>query len=216
VENQLNMKNAPILDKNWFDDLLKEKLWKDVLFRVFVSALISSVTCYFVFSRFQGDGTEYIEAVSNSLVPAFNLVGSIALNLILIAMLFKELETLDPLRFGSVSLVGKFGGIFRRLAADLSLWMLSALVTIIAAMTTAICLYGYSKLSVPELDILSAIYGLFGMFLILVSALSIAVRRSNGWLASSKQWPNKLKKPSYFIFGYLAVIFICNLVAFIL
>lgn len=214
MENQLNMKNAPILDKNWFDDLLKEKLWKDVLFRIFISALISSVTCYFVFSRFQGNSIDYIEAVSNSLVPAFNLVGSIALNLILIAMLFKELETLDSSRFGSVSSVGKFGSVFRRLASDLSVWMLSALVTLIAAMTTAIFLHGYSKLSVPELDVLFVIYGLFGMFLLLASALSIAVRRGEGWLTSSKKWPSKLKKPSHFIFGYLAVTCICNLVAF--
>lgn len=214
MQNQLNIKTAPALEKNWFDDFLKEKLWRDVFFRILINALISGVTCYFVFSRFQGNGIEYIAAVSNSLVPAFNFVGSITLNIILIAMFFKELETLDPLQFGAVSSLGKFGGIFRRLAGDLSLWMLGALVTIIAAMTTGIFLYGYTKLSASDLDVLTTVYGLFGMFLLLTSALSIAVRSGHGWLASCEQWPHILKKPRYFVFGYLAVIVICNLVAF--
>ncbi|EUB87707.1 hypothetical protein [Pseudomonas sp. GM30] len=120
-------------DKNDFDDWLKHKLYRDLIFRAIVWAVISTLAAYYAIEVMDIKPIDYLDRMGKSLGKLVNSLGSVALLLCLPALLFKDLEeTLENPSFKSF-MKGRPAGIIRRLAGDLSLWLLGAAVTMLSS-----------------------------------------------------------------------------------
>ena len=96
------------LDKNYFDDKLKEKPWRDLDFRALVWFCISGLAAYFAL---RGGITplSFLERTAKSIAPIANFVGAFAVWLVLPALALKDLEFFSPDKWGQVSRRGRLG-----------------------------------------------------------------------------------------------------------
>lgn len=120
-------------DKNEFDDWLKRKLYRDLIFRTIVWAFISTLAAYYAIAVMAIDPLVYLDRMGKSLVKLVNSLGSAALLLCLPALLFKDLEEVVENQKIKNFMKGCFAGAIRRLAGDLSLWLLGAVVTMLSS-----------------------------------------------------------------------------------
>ncbi|WP_407276391.1 hypothetical protein [Halothiobacillus sp. DCM-1] len=125
-------------DDNEFDNLLKRKLYRDLLFRSVIWIGVASATGYLAVF-YQGiKPLDYFERVSKTLAPLANTVGTFSLLLCVIAMMLKDLEATLTKPTLVAATRGYLGGVVRRLAGDLSLWTLGALMTLLATFLMAL------------------------------------------------------------------------------
>ncbi|WP_122283610.1 hypothetical protein [Pseudomonas syringae group genomosp. 3] len=120
-------------DKNKFDDWLKAKLYRDLLFRAVVWASISALAAYYAIDALGIKPLDYFDRMQQSLGKMINSLGSISLLLCLPALFFKDMEaSVQNPRFKDY-MRGHAAGFFRRLAGDLSLWSLGAVITMFSS-----------------------------------------------------------------------------------
>ena len=125
-------------DKNDFDDFLKKKLYRDLLFRSVIWIGIASATGYLAVFYRGIQPLEYLERVSATLAPLANTLGTFSLLLCVLAMMLKDLEVTLKNEKQIAAARGYLGGAVRRLAGDLSLWTLGALTTLLSTFVIAI------------------------------------------------------------------------------
>ena len=131
-------------DKTWFDDRLKRPLVLDIAFRAGVWLCIAFVTFKHVSKSATFSPVAGLETAFNVLMPVMVAILPWCLVLCFFAMLLKDLEKVDDARWGQGALVGRLGGVVRRLAGDLTLWILGALVSV-ASSVAVVAYYAYRE-----------------------------------------------------------------------
>lgn len=196
-------------DANIFDSWLKKRLYRDLLFRAVLWASISAIALWYALKNSEIDSLGFLERVTTTLMPVINVVGTATLFLAVFAMLLKDLEYLQPDRFGQETLIGRWGGAIRRTSGDLTLWVLGGLVSIAGAFTFAVAsslLNGRFR-ETETLAVLSSATFLLGMMAIM-AILSVLVRRKEPPLASVSQLPLSLRTPGALSAVYGACLFV--------
>lgn len=117
-------------DKNLFDDYLKKNLVRDLVFRALVWLVISGIAAYFAIHTLNIQPLDYLDRMGKSLGRLVNSVGSVSILLCLPALMFKDLEASVKTPGYKAFMGGCFAGAIRRLAGDLSLWTLGAIITL--------------------------------------------------------------------------------------
>jgi hypothetical protein len=162
-------------DKNVFDDFLKKNLVRDLAFRGLVWLVISGVAAYFAIHSLNIQPLDYLDRMGKSLGRLINSIGSVSILLCLPALMFKDLEVCVKNPKCKAFVGGWLAGGIRRLAGDLSLWTLGAIITMassffIVAMMVEIKRSEYVLLGVFTLTVLMMVTG--------VGAINFFVRRS--------------------------------------
>lgn len=121
-------------DKTWFDDKLKSNLFYDLGFR----ALVWLSIAFFIFrhasKKADFSPVDAFIASQESLLPVVFDVMLVCFAFCVPAMLLKDLEHVAPKHWGQDTFAGKAGGLIRRLAGDLTLWILGAQVSLLASL----------------------------------------------------------------------------------
>jgi hypothetical protein len=173
-----------------FDTFLKEHLYRDILFRIMVWLVIAALTARVAMEHISS--VEYLTRMGKSLMPVLNKVMSFTVALAAPALILKELEFVDPERWRADTPLAMLGGFVRRLAGDLSLWMVGAMVSLLSA-TTLVA-------SDALLDTTSTGKGFLAVFwvaavfgIVLMSTVHIFVRRAEPVFAGHKgfEWVTK-------------------------
>lgn len=121
------------MDKNDFDDWLKEKLHRDIIFRMVVWSVLSLSAGYFAINGTGNSSLVFLKRMSDSTSPLINTFGLAALLLCILALALKDVEATSANPATVRAMKGKLGGFVRRGAGDLSLWALGAINTMICA-----------------------------------------------------------------------------------
>lgn len=190
-------------EKTWFDTYLKRNMWKDLAFRAAIWVFIALLAAYNALNVSSVSIKEYLGS-ANNLIPLVNILGTVAIALGLIALMFKDMESLDEKRWGQDVALGRIGGLFRRLAGDLTLWTIGVLVTLLVVVTVAGFNSSFSfknPSDITGLAIFSILYILYVAMTILVATLNVYVRREE-----SSPIAFKFKNPKYILIGYIVVI----------
>ena len=124
-------------EKTCFDDWLKDRLYRDIVYRFALVASVSSLATYFALVRRSIPALRYFSQLTDSVAPLVNTFGSFGAALCVLAMMLKDLEVLSSNDFGQESLPGKLGGVVRRVAGDISLWTFGALTAMVIAASVA-------------------------------------------------------------------------------
>jgi len=101
-------------DKNTFDSWLKKALYRDLGFRALFWVCISVAAALVAMRHGQLPAVAYFQQVAKSIAPLLNIFSTLALIVVLIGLMFKDLEYADDARFGQTTAFGKFGGGVRR------------------------------------------------------------------------------------------------------
>jgi len=125
-------------DKTWFDDKLKTNLFLDVGFRAAVWLGISMVALKHATGRPGFSPAEAFKASLENLMPVVSDVLRVAIVVCAAALILKDLEHVAPDTWGQQTKKGRLGGLVRRLAGDLSTWILGALVTLLASFVSLV------------------------------------------------------------------------------
>lgn len=178
-------------DKNEFDANLKKNLAKDLIFRGVVWTTISMVAAFFGITQNQLTPIEYLEKTLITLAPMINTVGIASFILCLLAMAFKDIEEMSKNESWKKAASGTFGGLVRRLAGDVSLYTLGALIAMFSTMIVYCILEPTSKKDLYELLKLSAPLIVFFLFM---AFANILVRRE-------KPTPLSKENNKFFVYG---------------
>ena len=194
-------------DKTAFDDFLKQKLHRDILFRIMVWASISGLTAYFASYDTSFTTLAHLQKVADSLMPVVNVIGVIAILMSGVALVLKDLEHVAPVTWGQSTVAGKIGGFVRRLAGDLSLWVLGALVTLLSAVTlVALGAYQANAMTAHNVAAIFTMYLVFLALLVVMAILNVLVRRAKAPLAASRPFTDFLTSPTRVIACYCFVL----------
>jgi hypothetical protein len=194
-------------DKTAFDDFLKAKLYRDIGFRIVVWASISGLTAYYA-SRHKGFTTvAYLQKVADALMPVVNVIAVTAILMSGAALILKDLEHVAPATWGQSTWLGRIGGSVRRIAGDLGLWVIGALVTLLSAVTiVAIDAYRHGVLTGGNLQAIFVMYFVFIIFLALIALLNTVVRRSKPLVTATPQFAGMLTTAPRVIGFYAALL----------
>ncbi|MGW8394491.1 hypothetical protein [Pseudoduganella sp. HUAS MS19] len=188
-------------EKTVFDDWLKENLWRDLVFRATFWFAIASIGAYYSLAIDSQTANEYLKRQSNSVFRTANIVGTISILLGIVAMMFKDMEPLSN-RWTRDSKLGRIGGVFRRLAGDMTLWTLGALVSTLFV----IGLVGFrSTGSLAEWALFTFLYLILVAMCFMAALLNVHVRRAEPLLAT------KLQNPRWMLAIYITAILGCPL-----
>lgn len=203
-------------DKTWFDDRLKAKLQLDLAFRLVVGACISTVAAVTAYAQGLVTGIDYLKRVSDSAMPVMNVVGTLAIVLCFVALMFKDAQEVGGKPWGYDSRIGKFGGFFRRLAADLSLWVVGALVLLLSSVVVAAGFEVHAdRMTAKGAAALGFLFLFLVAALLVVGVLNVLVRRPIALLTLGDVGRKWLSSPlrvcllyGVFVVGMLARIWI--------
>lgn len=192
-------------EKNRFDDYLKEKLWRDIIFRMLVLFFITGITLSFATRTAGFSSLAYLEKTAKTIGPVLNTVGLGALFLAGCAMLFKDLEHQNDNWLQSTKR-GKIGAVVRRIASDLMLWMLGIFGSMLCITVIAtINVWQQKGISFMDTLQLSYIYGFFILGIFVSAALNIFIRAPKAPLATQKEWAKYFSTPMHTIGFYAGV-----------
>lgn len=166
-------------DSNLFDTCLKKNLVRDLVFRMTVWSIISGLAAHFALVELQGDPFEYLKRMGVSVGKLVNYLGSIAILLSVPALFLKDLEQSNAGSQVKEFSRGYAAGLIRRLAGDLTLWTLGAIVTMISSLLIVLIKIQYMLTSEDFYPIVEILVILF-LLLAVVSALNVWVRRAGG------------------------------------
>jgi len=194
-------------DKNAFDTWLKKALYRDLGFRALFWVCISVAAALVAMRHGQLPAVAYFQQVAKSIAPLLNIFSTLALIVVLIGLMFKDLEYADDARFGHTTAFGKFGGGVRRTAGDLSLWVLGAVVALLSAATVAVIAEVRSgEFELRELPLLIRMYALVHGMFVLLAGFNILVRREAAPLALFPDAPERCKRPLAIAIIYLLTV----------
>jgi len=189
------------VEKTKFDDWLKENLWRDLVFRSASWVVIALLASYFALAIDATSANDYFKSHAKNVLRLSNILGTVAIALGLVAMMFKDMEVLSPTIWGRDSFLGLVGGIFRRLAGDLTLWTLGALVSVLLTITV----YGAIAAGSTWKDwaIFSFFYLVLAGMCLVIAFLNVYVRRAEALLSQ------KFKNVYLIGFSYVVIIIGC-------
>jgi hypothetical protein len=185
-------------DVNDFDKYLKERLHRDLLFRALIWLGISLGTAYLAIHDGGSTPIAYLERVSNSLSPLINTIGAFGLMICLLALLLKDLEAVSTNEETKARTRGHLAGFVRRLAGDVTLWTMGALLAMISALTV-VCFS--SPMSNRDVIAARGLFFLLAGITAFTGAGNILVRRS-----APTPLAQDVKKPAILVLVYLGAL----------
>lgn len=190
-------------DTNAFDAYLKDRLHRDILFRIGIWSAIAASAGAYATRKAQFSGFDYFEKAADLLLPLLNLFGSISVFLVLIALFFKDVEHVHPDGYGQGTKIGKVGGVFRRLAGDLSLWVIGTLISLLTALSIAVVLATRNSTVTPkDWAAITWMYLVFFGFLFVMSVLNVYARRAQPPLADAAPFRGFMTSPTRVLLLY--------------
>lgn len=183
-------------DVNDFDQFLKKRLYRDLLFRATVWLGVSLATSAGAIYFGGSTALAYFERVGDTLGPLVNTIGVGGLLLCLLALFLKDLEFVSKNEKTIAATRGMLGGFVRRLAGDISLWTLGALVAMLSSLIVALW---HVSISNSEVAAISFLAFLLVLMTILTSLANVLVRR-----AGPTPWANKFKDSVWLVVAYTA------------
>lgn len=194
-------------DKTAFDDYLKKSLHRDILFRVLVWAFVAGLASHYASRSAQYTSISHLQRVADSLGPMVNAIGVTAIVLAGVALVLKDLENVSPVYWGQSSIAGRLGGFIRRLAGDLTLWVVGALVTILSAVGfVAFDAYRAEQMTAENFSAIFIMFSFFILLAVIVSVLNVLVRRSGPPLTSTKGFSSHLTTAPRVVLFYAAIL----------
>lgn len=194
-------------DKTAFDDYLKDRLHRDILFRVLVWASVAGLATYYASRSADVTSVSHLQRVADSLTPMVNDIGVSAIILSGIAMVLKDLENVSPAYWGQSTIAGRIGGLVRRLAGDLGLWVIGALITILSAVAfVAIDAYRVGQMTAKNFWAIFMMFLVFVLFAAVVSFMNVLVRRSAPPLTNSMGFSSYLTTAPRVVLFYAAIL----------
>lgn len=190
-------------EKNWFDDYLKEHLWRDIVFRLIVLITITGSTLFFAAQTTNFSALAYLEKSGKTIGPVLNTVGLFALFLAICALMFKDLDHQSP-RWSQQTKVGKLGAFVRRIASDLMLWMMGIFGTLLCITGLAtVAVWRTSDLTLLEGFQLGYIYALLILGVGVTAFMNILIRKPTPPLAGFEPWAKLSNSPAKTIGFYI-------------
>lgn len=194
-------------ERTAFDDYLKGSLHRDILFRVLVWAFVAGLTTYYASRTTDFTSISHLQRVADSLAPVVNAIGVTAIVISGIALVLKDLEHVSPAHWGQSTTAGRIGGVIRRLAGDLSLWVVGALVTILSAVAfVAFDAYRTGQMTSGNFWAIFMMFFVFVLFAVIVSVLNVFVRRSQPPLSGSKGFKDFLTSAPRVVLFYAVIL----------
>lgn len=196
-------------EKNCFDDHLKDKLWRDIVFRMIVLLTITGSTLYFATRATGFSALAYLEKTGETIGPVLNSVGQFSLFLAIIALMFKDLEHQSS-NWSQQTKIGRLGAFIRRLASDLMLWMFGIFGTLLCITSLATAdIWRRTEITVFNGLQLGYIYSFLALGVVVTAAMNILIRRPAPPLANFDEWAKLAHSPArtiMFYFGGIAAI----------
>ncbi|MCL2656177.1 MAG: hypothetical protein FWD62_01945 [Betaproteobacteria bacterium] len=193
-------------EDNKFDTYLKEKLYRDLIFRAAVSIAISAIASYYAIHVEGINALEFMKGATTRIMWMLNSLGVFSIFLAVVALTFKDLESSDGKIWGQNTKKGCFGAGVRRLAGDLTTWVFGTIFAIVTVTFVAV-FWGDGLL---EKALLISFLGLaLFPWAVVMGFINILVRQKEGALLS-----RKLKKSYQLILIYSAVLVIMVLGVF--
>lgn len=177
-----------------FDTYLKGRLQRDLFFRGLVWTTVPAIASYYGIQFEHLEPLQFMMRTTDAVMRILDIVGSFAIFLAVAALMFKDLENRDCATWGQATKRGYFGGIVRRLAGDLTLWSLGALLTIL---TVALVAIAFANTSLPVIAILIGFFVVLLTWLSVFCVMNIHVRREEPTPLVSK-----LTRPYQLILAY--------------
>lgn len=194
-------------DKTWFDDWLKGNLFLDVGFRVAVWSAIAFLTFWHASEQAEFSPVEVFERGFKGLLPVITDVVRASFVLCLLALVLKDLEHVAPAHWGQATPIGRIGGIVRRLAGDLSLWIVGALITLSASFSVlALHVYSTGSWSAEAASFVATMGLVMLLSLALFSTVSVWVRRDVSLVSSHAKILKTFDTPWKIVLFYATLI----------
>ncbi len=172
-------------DKTWFDDKLKGNLFFDLGFRFLVWLSVAFLALKHASAKSDFSPIDAFMASQENLMPVVVDVMTVSFVLCTLAMLLKDLEHASPAHWGQDTKLGRAGGIVRRLAGDLTLWIIGAMVTLLASLAVlAIYIHQAGAWSNDVTTLVTFFFFVLAISTAIFSVVSVWVRRKTSLLTS--------------------------------
>lgn len=163
------------VEKTDFDDWLKQDLKRDLFFRAGCWLAIALLATYLSVRVDARTINDYLSSQTNAVFRTANIVGTISILMGFLALMFKDMEALDPQDWGLGTRRGWYGGMVRRLAGDMILWTLGALVSV---MLVAAIAGANSASTYKDWAVFSIFYLVLVLMVVAMGLLNVFVRRA--------------------------------------
>lgn len=176
-------------DKTWFDDKLKSNLFFDLGFRAIVWLAVA-----FLAFRHASKKTDFspLDAFIRSQESLLPVVVDVMVGCFIFcvpAMLLKDLEHVAPRHWGQDTIAGRIGGVIRRLAGDLTLWILGAQITLLASLSVvAVYIHRLDAWSDGAIQFVTLFGLVFIISLAVFSVVSVWVRKKTSLVTSHEKF----------------------------
>lgn len=176
-------------DRTWFDDKLKSNLFLDVGFRACIWLSIAFISFKHVSAREGYSPVQAIEHGFNVVMPVMTSILPFCLVLCFLALILKDLQFVSPNHWGQNAFLGRAGGVARRLAGDLTLWILGALVTLTASVLVLVFYaYKYDQWSDGLMQFVVIVGMVLCISIAVFSWVSVWVRRDVSLVSSHSKF----------------------------
>ena len=111
------------VESNWFDELLKVTIYRDLLYRASIWTLFPLITLIINWRSNNYSAADYLMKAYASTMPALNFVFPVSTIMVLIALYTKHRESISSPKCQNVK---KFYHTFRRFTSDVLIWLAGA------------------------------------------------------------------------------------------
>lgn len=194
-------------DKTWFDDKLKKNLYLDIILRMAVWLVVALLAIAYTSNEVSFHPVMPLQRSMDNLMPVIVDVMRVSLGLCFFALLLKDLEYVSPKLWGQEAALGKVGGVVRRLAGDLSLWVLGALATVLASIIYLAVFVHAEDAWTYEIKSFVVVMALFlAIMMLVLSVVSVYVRRNTSLISSFDKFANAFNTPWKVVGFYVGLV----------
>lgn len=196
-------------DKTWFDEKLKRNLYLDILLRMSIWLVVALLTIAYARQEAGFHPILPFQRGMNNLMPVVVDVMRVSLVLCFMALLLKDLEHVCPKFWGQETALGKVGGVVRRLAGDLSLWMLGALATVLASIIyLAGFVHAQNAWTYEIKSFVGVMTFILSVLILVLSIVSVLVRKNTSLVSSHEKFSTMFNTPWRVIGFYVGLILV--------
>ena len=193
-------------DKTWFDDKLKSNLFLDVGFRSIIWLGISLLAPRHATNTADFSPVVAFKRTMESLLPVVLDVTRLSFVFCIAAMILKDLEHVSPTKWGQDTRIGRLGGLVRRLAGDLSTWIIGVLISFLASFLMFVS-YIQAAGNWSD-DAKSVVAVLTTFFIISIPVFSVAnvwIRKDTSLVSSHQRYVEVFNTPAKVVLFYLTL-----------
>lgn len=196
-------------DKTWFDEKLKRNLYLDTLLRMSIWLVVALLTIAYARQEAGFHPIMPLQRSMNNLMPVITDVMRVSLVLCFMALLLKDLEHVCPKLWGQETALGKVGGVVRRLAGDLSLWMLGALTTVFASIIyLAVFVQMHDAWTYEIKSFVAVMAFILFVSMLVLSVVSVFVRRNTSLVSSYEKFSEMFNTPWRVVGFYVGLVLV--------